>query len=154
MMFPDELRDAAHRGAAFHPHLPGEPGSLPAIEVGQVMVFAYLDEEGGHLRISVHEDEADPALLGPDGRVPIHVTVEGKSVYCSTAADDGREWRTADRDALVDHDEQPSRAAADSTARTRGTLLVFREEGSEEWFVEADYRPSGPSQEGVQHTPE
>ena len=154
-MFPEKLHRRVHSGATFHPYQPGEPSSLPAVEIGQVLVFAYLDEEDGHLRISVHEDEADPALLGPDGRVPIHVTAEGKTVWCSTATDDGRQWRAADRDALVDQEEQPSRAAADSTARTRRTLLVVREVGAEKWFIEADYRPAGePVEEEQRHIPE
>ncbi|MCC9309902.1 hypothetical protein LN042_22990 [Kitasatospora sp. RB6PN24] len=152
-MFPKRLRRRIHRSATFHPYDPGEPSSLPALEIGAVLVFAYLDEEDGHLRISVHEDEADPALLGPDGRVPIHVTVEGETVYCSTATDDGRQWRTADPDALVDKEQQPSRAAADSTARSRQTLLVVLEEESGEWLIEADYRPVGEPAEEARTTP-
>ncbi|MFJ5120863.1 hypothetical protein [Kitasatospora sp. NPDC088548] len=153
MLFPDELRDAAHRGATFYPHQPGDADGPPAGEVVGVMVHFYLHREDGHVRISIDTDQADPDLFGPDADAPVHITLNGQTVHCTTATDDGREWGVAGPDGRIGNlSRWPSRAAADNTARTRGTLLVVRDEGSQQWFVEADYRPVGPVQEGVHHT--
>jgi hypothetical protein len=72
---------ARNQAAKFHPQDPAEESSLPAIEVGGVVVFAYFDE-GGRLRVSVDLDTADKAVVhGPDGHVHMEICVQGQPVY-------------------------------------------------------------------------
>jgi hypothetical protein len=67
--------------AKLHPQDPAEESSLPAIEVGGVLVFVYFDQ-GGRLRVSVDLDTADEDLLiGADRRVPMLIGVQGSDVF-------------------------------------------------------------------------
>lgn len=72
--------DALNRAATFWPARPEEPGTLPALEVAGVMVFAYLTE-AGELLVSVDLDTASPVLTSPRQTVPLRITVQGTTVY-------------------------------------------------------------------------
>ncbi|MFD8078995.1 hypothetical protein ACFV3E_40850 [Streptomyces sp. NPDC059718] len=74
------LRTRLHRMARFWPADRAEPGSLPALQVAGVLVFAYVDSDGRTLRVSVDLDTTHPALVR-NGKIPMHVTVQGTTVY-------------------------------------------------------------------------
>jgi hypothetical protein len=83
MRISARLHDRFHRTARFWPARRDEPGTLPALQVAGVVVFAYLDldRDGVTLRISVDLDTVHRALLRPDRTVPMHVTVQGDTVF-------------------------------------------------------------------------
>jgi hypothetical protein len=58
-----------------------ETGATPAVVVGGAAVHAYWAR--GTLRVSVHLDTGDipEGLLNSDGTVPIHVAVNGETVF-------------------------------------------------------------------------
>lgn len=75
------LRHRFHRTARFWPARRAEPGTLPALQTAGVLVFAYIDDGRTTLRISVDLDTVHRALLRPNGTVPIHITVQGHTVF-------------------------------------------------------------------------
>ncbi|MCX5106953.1 hypothetical protein [Streptomyces sp. NBC_00439] len=77
--FPDaNTCSQANRSAVFHPATHEGP---PCAEVDGVLVFAYLDHQGGAFRVSVHLDSAAQRLVRPDGTVPLRVVVEDTVVF-------------------------------------------------------------------------
>ena len=68
--FPVQSPDHFNYCATFLPADPGEPGTLPCLEIGGVQVYAYV--KSGRLRVS---ETADPALQTADGRVVPRITV-------------------------------------------------------------------------------
>ncbi|MGW1411301.1 hypothetical protein [Streptomyces sp. NPDC002403] len=77
--FPDAITcSQANRSAVFRPATHEDP---PCAEVGGVLVFAYLDHQGGAFRVSVHLDSAAQRLVRPDGTVPLRVVVEDTVVF-------------------------------------------------------------------------
>lgn len=76
---PDEIAEF-NRTAVFHPEAGDD--TRPCIEVAGVLVFAYVDR-GGIVRVSIHLDTAEPAVLDSGGLVPIQITLEDATVYDS-----------------------------------------------------------------------
>ncbi|MGW5657204.1 hypothetical protein [Streptomyces humi] len=97
-LFPGEgVCAEANSAAVFHaPAGPGGEG-LPCMEVAGVLVFAYLDASMQAVRVSVHLDTADELVLQPGDWVPLHVDVEGSTVFSAGAtpvrALSGQRWR-------------------------------------------------------------
>ena len=81
MRISARLRRRLHRTARFWPARRDEPASLPALQVAGVLVFAYIDSEQAVLRVSVDLDTTHRALLRPEGTVPLHITVQGTTVF-------------------------------------------------------------------------
>ncbi|MFI9825266.1 hypothetical protein ACIHFC_33235 [Streptomyces sp. NPDC052013] len=75
----------ANSSAVFHAQEGPDDEGLPCIEIAGVLVFAYLDADRGAVRISVHLDTADEALVQDDGTVPVQVDVEDATVFDSLA---------------------------------------------------------------------
>lgn len=69
-----------NRAAVFHPET-GED-TRPCVEVAGVLVFAYVDQSG-IVRVSVHLDTAEPAVLDGRDLVPMRVTIEDTTVFDS-----------------------------------------------------------------------
>ncbi|MFI5864588.1 hypothetical protein [Streptomyces sp. NPDC051546] len=84
---PEPLHHELHRAARFWPvEDTGSDGedTLPAMEMGGVLVFVYLDAESSELRVSVDLDTVDQRLIrhdDPDETVPMHITVQGDTVF-------------------------------------------------------------------------
>lgn len=72
-----------NRAAVFHPET-GED-TRPCIEIAGVLVFAYIDQDGT-VRVSVHLDTTDPAVLDNGDLVPMRVTIEDTTVFDSETA--------------------------------------------------------------------
>jgi hypothetical protein len=73
--FPDGKRcKQANLDTVFHPQT--DDDELPCIEVGGVLVYAYLDPDSGTVRVSVDLDTAADRLVRPDGTVPLRVEVQ------------------------------------------------------------------------------
>lgn len=71
--------DAFNHAARFLPADPEDPTRLPCIEVAGVQVYAYIRD--GVLRVSVHLDTTDEALLRPDNTVATRVIVGDRTVF-------------------------------------------------------------------------
>ncbi|MCW2901006.1 MAG: hypothetical protein JWO67_3271 [Streptosporangiaceae bacterium] len=56
MRISARLRHRFHLTARFWPARRNEPGTLPALQMAGVFVFAYLDRDGATLHISVDLD--------------------------------------------------------------------------------------------------
>ncbi|WP_147339708.1 hypothetical protein [Actinomadura spongiicola] len=70
--FPNtEDCERANRAAAFHPMR--DEDTLPCIEVAGIQVYTYLDPTTRTVRVSIHLDTTDAALLRPDETVPLRV---------------------------------------------------------------------------------
>ncbi|MFJ8158515.1 hypothetical protein [Streptomyces sp. NPDC094468] len=84
--FPDRATCShLNRRAAFHaPAGPCDRG-LPCIETAGILVFAYLDPSMQAVRVSVHLDSADEVVVQPGDWVPLHIEVEGSTVYSAGA---------------------------------------------------------------------
>ncbi|MCX5103446.1 hypothetical protein [Streptomyces sp. NBC_00439] len=110
--FPGEdASEQANRDAAFHPQT--DDNDLPCVEVDGVLVFAYLDQEAGAMRVSVHLDSAEDRLVRPDGTVPLRVEVEDDVVLDDSAeGTPERDVLTRLLDAADDRQEQAIREAA------------------------------------------
>lgn len=84
---PEPLHHELHRAAKFWPvEAAGfdEDDTLPALEMGGVLVFAHLDASTSELRISVDLDTVDERLVRPNDpgmTVPMHITVQGTTVF-------------------------------------------------------------------------
>ncbi|MEU8310330.1 hypothetical protein AB0C84_42850 [Actinomadura sp. NPDC048955] len=78
----EEGCDRANRSAVFHPVRSED--ELPAIEVGGVLVFLYLDHDEEAVRVSIHLDTADGQLVRPDGTVPLQVHCEDGVIFDDT----------------------------------------------------------------------
>ncbi|MFI6340745.1 hypothetical protein [Streptomyces sp. NPDC050535] len=84
--FPDEEFCAqANSAAVFHPMTGPADEGLPCIEIGGVLVFAYLDPEMQAVRVSVHLDTTIEDLVRGDVTVPLHVKVEDATVFSAGA---------------------------------------------------------------------
>ncbi|WP_103528942.1 hypothetical protein [Streptomyces sp. SM12] len=109
--FPDKQEcDQVNSGAVFHPKVESE--GVPCVEVGGVLVAAYLDESDGAVHVSVDLEATDGRLVRSDGTVPLCVEVEG------TVVADGR-YRGISRcvlsellDAADEHQDQTIRDTA------------------------------------------
>lgn len=64
--------DAINRAATFHPQT--TPDEKPAVRLGKILVFTYLDEDGG-LRVSVDLDETTRPTT------PVRLDIQGERVY-------------------------------------------------------------------------
>jgi hypothetical protein len=84
---PEPPHHELHRAAQFWPvEAAGFEGdnTLPALEMGGVMVFVYLDSDSDELHVSVDLDTVDERLVRhgtPDKTVPMHITVQGDTVF-------------------------------------------------------------------------
>ncbi|MFF7953925.1 hypothetical protein [Streptomyces griseorubiginosus] len=84
---PQPLHRELHRAARFWPVEPAdfdEEDTLPALELGGVLVFVYLDSDSAELQVSVDRYAVDQRLVrhdDPDETVPIHITVQGETVF-------------------------------------------------------------------------
>lgn len=84
---PQPLHHELHRAARFWPvEATGFDGedTLPALELGGVLVFVYLDSGFAELRVSVDLGTVDQRLVrhdDPDETVPMHITVQGGTVF-------------------------------------------------------------------------
>ncbi|OEJ23003.1 hypothetical protein AR457_38030 [Streptomyces agglomeratus] len=84
---PQPLHHELHRAARFRPvEAAGFDGedTLPALEMGGVLVFVYLDSDSTELRVSVDLDTVDQRLVrhdDPDETVPMHITFQGDTVF-------------------------------------------------------------------------
>jgi hypothetical protein len=72
--------------ARFLPQEPDDENTLPCIETGGAQVYAYWTAEG--LCVSVHLDtgEIPEQLYDVDGTIPVHVTVNGDTVFAAGRA--------------------------------------------------------------------
>jgi hypothetical protein len=89
--------DGANRAAKLHPQT--TPDGKPAIEVGGVLVFAYLKD--GLLRVSVDLDTVDPKwMTGPEGegRVPMRICVQGATVFEDDGSDRCQDCQVPEHD--------------------------------------------------------
>ncbi|MFE9769782.1 hypothetical protein ACFYPC_35560 [Streptomyces sp. NPDC005808] len=75
----------ANSAAVFHPMTGPDDDGLPCIEVGGVLVFAYLDPDMQAVRVSVHLDTTVEQLVRGDSTVPLHVKVEDATVFSAGA---------------------------------------------------------------------
>ena len=80
MRISARLRRRFHRTARFWPARRDEPASLPALQVAGVLVFVYLDDHAA-VCVSVDLDTAHRVLVRPDHTVPLHITVQGTTVF-------------------------------------------------------------------------
>ncbi|MFH0246069.1 hypothetical protein ACGRHY_27465 [Streptomyces sp. HK10] len=55
--------------------------TLPALEERGVLVFIYFDSDASELQFSIDLDTVDPRLARHDGTVPMHITVQGDTVF-------------------------------------------------------------------------
>ncbi|MFB6984536.1 hypothetical protein [Streptomyces sp. NPDC056304] len=84
---PQPLHLELHQAARFWPgEAPGFDGenTLPVLELGGVLVFVYFDPESAELQVSVDLDTVDQRLVRhdePDETVPMHITVQGDTVF-------------------------------------------------------------------------
>lgn len=84
---PLPLHHELHRAARFWPtEAAGHDGedTLPALQLGGILVFVYLDSESAELRVSIDLDTVDQRLVrhdDPDETVPMHITVQGGTVF-------------------------------------------------------------------------
>lgn len=76
----DEEREL-NQAARFLPQLEDNEYSRPCVEIAGVQVYVYFG--GGQLRVSVHYDGADAAVLTDEGTVPTRVTLGGTEVYAA-----------------------------------------------------------------------
>ncbi|MFE7077109.1 hypothetical protein ACFU96_44195 [Streptomyces sp. NPDC057620] len=77
-----EFCDQVNSTAVFHPRA---SGTGPCIEVGGVLVFAYLDPDTQAVQVSVHLDTAIGPLVRHDETVPLHVQVGDATVFSAGA---------------------------------------------------------------------
>ncbi|MEU9370431.1 hypothetical protein AB0D71_38345 [Streptomyces avermitilis] len=84
--FPgEEFCTEANSAAVFHPMTGPYDEGLPCIEVGGVLVFAYLDPDMQAVRVSVDLDTAVEQLMRGDATVPLHVEVGNATVFSAGA---------------------------------------------------------------------
>jgi hypothetical protein len=119
MSLTDEQAEKLNRAAIAHlyepPAQPGDGPDYPCIEIGGVMVFAYVDPQRG-LRISVHLDEAQAPLLHDGRLVPLEFDVIGTTpVY---RADE----RGIETYPLLARDAEDARAAAARVGQQFGAI--------------------------------
>ena len=84
MSFPDtDACEQANAQAVFHPT---SEGSLPCIEIANVLVFRLPRPETQKVRVSVHLDGLDPdgELTRDDGTVPLQIDVGPHTVFQDT----------------------------------------------------------------------
>ncbi|WP_331738811.1 hypothetical protein [Embleya sp. NBC_00896] len=123
--FPSaEECEAFNCGARFHPQT-DEDGTLPCAETAGALTFTYLDHRTGTLRVSIHLDSVDPAIVRPDGTVPLRVDV-GDTVLLDVPSR-GHDRRHVDRRATSR--PAPSRIGARAD-RYGGRLPGHRPEGA------------------------
>lgn len=83
--FPgEEFCTQANSSALFHPMTGPDDEGLPCIEVGGVLVFAYLDPDTQAVRVSVDLDTTVEQLVA-DSVVPLHVSVGSSTVFSGGA---------------------------------------------------------------------
>ncbi|MFH8257618.1 hypothetical protein [Streptomyces roseolus] len=81
------LHHELHHAARFWPvEAAGYDGedTLPALELGGIFVFVYIDPETTELRVSIDLDTVDQRLVrhdDPHETVPMHITVQGDTVF-------------------------------------------------------------------------
>ncbi|WP_405764532.1 hypothetical protein OHU34_03265 [Streptomyces sp. NBC_00080] len=84
--FPDkEFCAEANSTAVFHPMTSPDDDGLPCIEVGGVMVFAYLDADVQAVRVTVDLDTTATQLLRSDSTVSLRVEVGDATVFSTSA---------------------------------------------------------------------
>ncbi|MEU5076017.1 hypothetical protein AB0G76_31350 [Streptomyces asoensis] len=84
--FPDEEFCAeANSTAVFHPMTGPDDDGLPCIEVGGILVFAYLDADIQAVRVSVDLDTTAAPLVRDDSTVPLHLEVGNATVFSAGA---------------------------------------------------------------------
>jgi len=67
----------------FHPGAGSE--APPCLEISGVLVFTYIDPDSGVLVVSLDLDAATPDILSSAGTVPVQITVQGTTVFDSSA---------------------------------------------------------------------
>ncbi|MFD3463811.1 hypothetical protein ACFWVM_29195 [Nocardia fluminea] len=67
-----------NEAAQLHPAVDG----YPALEVGGVLVFAYVDQQGT-LRVSIDLDTVDSAITSTHETVPMQIAVQGEQVFAA-----------------------------------------------------------------------
>ncbi|MFF2386979.1 hypothetical protein [Streptomyces sp. NPDC058108] len=71
--------------ARFHPASCPDSASLPCIEVGGVLVFAYLDPDAKAVQISVDLDTTAGQLRRSDATVPLLIQIGNSTVFSAPA---------------------------------------------------------------------
>lgn len=87
-LIAEPLDRELNRKARFWPADPDDEDTLPVVDYGGLLVFVYRDAESKEVQVSVDLDTVDPRLLlrgVPGGLVPLHITVQGETVYRSNA---------------------------------------------------------------------
>ncbi|WP_331733933.1 hypothetical protein OHU34_46145 (plasmid) [Streptomyces sp. NBC_00080] len=85
--FPgEEFCAEANSTAVFHPMTGPDDDGLPCIEVGGVLVFAYLDADVQAVRVMVDLDTTMAQLVRGDSTVPLYVEVGNATVFSAGAA--------------------------------------------------------------------
>ncbi|MEU5900391.1 hypothetical protein [Streptomyces venezuelae] len=78
--FPDHQRcEQLNQAAVFHPQTTED--DLPCVEMGNVLVFIYLDADRQALRLSVDQDTAPAELLRSDGLLPFRLELGDGSCF-------------------------------------------------------------------------
>lgn len=92
--FPgEEFCATANSTAVFHPMTGPDDDGLPCMEVGGVLVFAYLDADLQAVRVSVDLDTTVEQLVRGDSTVPVHVEVGNATVFSAGAGPvPGKAW--------------------------------------------------------------
>ncbi|MFJ9167284.1 hypothetical protein ACIRN5_23270, partial [Lysinibacillus fusiformis] len=137
MPISERLRRKFHRTARFRPARRDEPGTLPAVTVAGVMVFAYVDKLG-QLRVSVDLDTTHTALIErPAGRstVPLRVDVQDDTVYYEPSERARVEaWAVSTESGRLELFADDSQRAEKAAKRLKGVLLS-RLPGEREWLT-------------------
>ncbi|MFG2257268.1 hypothetical protein [Streptomyces mirabilis] len=80
--FPgEEFCTEANSTAVFHPMTSPDDDGLPCIEVGGVLVFAYLDTDLQAVRVSVDLDTTAEQLVRGDSTIPLHIEIGNATVF-------------------------------------------------------------------------
>ncbi|MET8291501.1 hypothetical protein ABZV80_40965 [Streptomyces sp. NPDC005132] len=80
-----ELCAWINSAARFHPMSGPDDTGLPCIEVGGVLVFAYLDPDMKAVRISVDLDTTTEQLQRSDATIPLHIQIGNSTVFSAPA---------------------------------------------------------------------
>lgn len=121
--FPDETAcRRVNSRVIFHPT--NGPDTLPCTQTAGVLVFTYADSLDEVIRVSVDLDTVDPRFVGPDGTVPLKITVQGNVVFDDDRRRSPRDPDVGDvlgalLDAVPDHEESVIRSAARSAGLLR-----------------------------------
>ncbi|WP_393073385.1 hypothetical protein [Streptomyces sp. LN704] len=71
--------------ALFHPITGPDDTGPPCIEVGGVLVFAYLDPDMKAVRVSADLDTTAEQLVRGDSTIPLHIQIGDATVFSAPA---------------------------------------------------------------------